>query len=158
MVSAFSTPSYEDVHFLKTVYRSSRPVGVYRDKHGYRAKVLKRIPLGSYRTERAAAVAVVTWYREHYGEEWRAVLASRHCRAVQYVQRPYGGYTVTAYVYGSPVRIRGRYGRQTASYFPTLRIAEAAVKSWLVREFGMFAALAPVFLYRISDKFRPRPG
>lgn len=147
--------SLSDISYLRSLYGNGNPVGVFRESSRYRAKVLKRIPLGSYPTENEACRAVVRWYKERYSNEWRAVLASRHNSHVQYYERPVGGYTIVAWLYGEPVDVKIKLGRQTADYYPTLALAKWAFLRWLQVEFGMFAAVAPVFLYRVSDKFRP---
>lgn len=154
-MTTFTRPSsrHSDTAFLRSVYGSKHPIGVSREKYGYRAKVLKRFSLGSFRTEFAASLAIVEWYRERYGDDWRAVLASRHINPIRYVPLPHGAYRVVAFVYGEPVTITEPCGRQKANYFPTLDMAKRAVRRWLVREFGMFASIAPVFLYRLSAKF-----
>ncbi len=147
--------SNSDIAYLRSVYGNGNPVGVTRDETTYRAKVLKRIALGSYPNERDACRAVVRWYKDRYGDAWRAVLASRHVNPVEYAERPEGGYRVRAWVYDSPVDVKVRCGAQVADYFPTLTIAKAAFRYWLECEFGMYSLVAPVFLYRLSDKFRP---
>lgn len=155
IVGISQSSRHSDVHFLRAVYRSDRPVGVSREGRYFRAKVLKRFHLGSFRSEHDASLAIVAWYREHYGREWKAVLASRHINPFRYVRRPLGGFTVTAFVYGEPVLVSERCGGQLVNYYPTIEMAKRAVARWVVREFGLFAAVAPVFLYRLSDKFRP---
>lgn len=156
MVASCNSISSTDISYLREVFGSGNPVGVSRDKRTYRAKVLKRILLGSFPNEQEACRAVVKWYKERYGAEWKAVLASRHINPVRYVKRPEGGFTVKAWMYGEMVDVRLKLGKQIADYFPTLTIAKAAFSQWLHIEFGMFAAISPVFLYRVSDKFRNR--
>lgn len=153
---AFSV-SHEDVKFLRTVHGTDRPFGVFRVKSRYRVKVLRKIHLGCFQTERAAAVEVVKWYRERYGDDWRHVLASRHVNPVRYEPRPYGGYEVTVWVHGEPVKVTERAGRQKVDYYPTMEMAKRAVSAWVKREFGIFATVAPIFLYRLSAKFQPNP-
>ena len=155
-MSAF-TVSHEDVQFLRQCYGTKHPVGVSRNGRAFRARAVKHVCLGRHRTENAAAVEIVKWYQDRYGGDWRHILASRHVNPIRYIPRKHGGYSVTAWVYGEPVKIVERCGGQKVTYYPTLEMAKRAVSRWLAREFGMFAMIAPVFLYRLSSKFITRP-
>ena len=147
------TPTLADVQFLYQVNGTGRPFGVFRHDRRYRAKVIRQINLGQYPTEHAAAVQVVKWYRERYGEEWRHVVASRHVNPVRYQPRKRGGFYVWVWFHGEPVRVTERCGGQVVSYYPTLEMAKRALSRWLTNEFGIFAIIAPIFLYRLSSKF-----
>lgn len=154
---AASVPTLEDVQFLYQVSGTGRPFGVFRANRRFRAKVLRQINLGQYLTEHAAAVQVVRWYQERYGDDWRHVVKSRHVNPVRYEPRKRGGYFVTVWFHGEPVRVTERIGRQKVDYYPTLETAKRALSRWLVNEFGIFSIIAPLFLYRLSSKF-PQNG
>jgi hypothetical protein len=154
---AFSV-SHDDVQFLRTVHGTDRPFGVFRAKLKYLVKVLRKIHLGCFHTEHAAAVEVVKWYRERYGDDWRHVLASRHVNPIRYERRRRGcGYEVTVWVHGQPVKVTERCGGQLVNYYPTIEMAKRAVSRWIRREFGIFSTVAPIFLYRLSAKFQANP-
>lgn len=145
---------YDDTQFLKEIYGTGRHACVYRDSSSYRAKVLKRFVIGTFKNDEEAAQAVVKWYRDRYGDEWRAVIAGRHIRPVDYLKRDQGGYRVRVWLYGRPVFIQEKCGKQVIDFYPTLQMAKDGYARWLKKEFGMFASVAPLFIYKTSAKFR----
>lgn len=131
--------------------------GVVRHWSGWRARAFRAQVGGVYPTPRAAAVAMVQWWKGEYGELWRAYWAMRQANGWRVVRdRRTGRCDVRVWVAGGGggwlVREKRRWvlraDRPAVPRFDGANHARRCFRVWLRQEFGLFVRLAPLVIRR----------
>lgn len=117
----------------------------------WRARVCKRINLGSFRSPTDAATAVVRWYREHYGPDWAAAFRLRKVCPWE-INKTDRGHRAVVYVRGEPQEViaGGEYvAPGGGTDWPTRAEAVAAAKAVAARLRGTPIPHPRVLLWRV---------
>ena len=117
---------------------------VYRRNTGYVAKCFKR-PVATLRpTAREAAEDVVRWWQRNFGIDWHQFFIARREQGWALFKERYG-WRVKVYIFGDSIPVGGgAVGR----IYTTKNEAVVAMRLWVRRTLGMYAAKSHLFLRR----------
>lgn len=100
----------------------------------YAAYATKNRLIGRYLSQRQAATAILTFYSEYYGDNWREVL--KHCQKRSIVFRTsQRGVEVDVWFRGEKHSLKLAGSDRT--HFPTKSAAEEAVENFLMELLGL---------------------
>lgn len=128
---------------------------MYRHGHLWRARVLKRINLGAYPTALDAGIAVISWYKNTYGNLWKAVWEMRRSKPWEVV-RCKGGYISWVWFAGVKMRLtladvtvkaRAKGGDGKIYVWGSAGEARKVIQRWVYMRVGLFA---PILLFRVG--------
>lgn len=145
---AFHQPSRpaDDLDVLRDPRNPGRLQCVYAaNRDRWRARVLKTNNLDTFPTQREAGLAVVRFYRENFGPNWRDAFLRRKANAWRVRQAP-GGFVADVFVEGRLNRVtladtkrRPRAADRDVTLWPTRAAARNAIAAYVYRRFGLFA-------------------
>lgn len=148
------TPRYDpDLDVLRDPRAPDRYQCVYPTGRGrWRARVLKRLNLGTFPSAADAARAVLAFYRGRFGDAWRTAFRRRKANYWVVKKAAGGGFHANVYVEGRLTRVtiadtkrRPRPADRDADRWPDRQSARAAVARFVYFHYGMFWRL---FLWR----------